>query len=366
MASTRRQLRNLLLEDIAAGSKNAMVGGPFGSNLVVAEFTGAGVPVIRGQNMGHGRWVSGEFVFVSEEKASSLSANIARPGDVIFTQRGTLGQVALVPPAPYERYIVSQSQMKLTADDSKADPMYIYYLFKSPALQSHIHRSAIRTGVPHTNLRLLRETPIALPSIEVQRQIAEELGLLDAKIELNLRMLVTLEATARAIFKSWFVDFDPVRESSMAGDIRQLFPERLVDSAIGRVPSGWQVAPLGLYIEVLRGLSYAGIGLATEGMPLHNLDSISEGGGYKESGIKYYVGEYRERHCVRAGDVIVANTEQGFDRLLIGYPAIVPRSFGQTGLYSHHLYRVRPVEDAPLTAPWLYLLLVGSRMHQQV
>lgn len=114
------------VEDIAASTKNALVGGPFGSNLVSADYVSSGIPVIRGQNMGQGRWVEGDFVFVSQQKAEQLSANIARPGDIIFTQRGTLGQVAIVPDYPFERYIVSQSQMKLTPDKSKADTMFLY------------------------------------------------------------------------------------------------------------------------------------------------------------------------------------------------------------------------------------------------
>lgn len=89
--------RTVKFEDLAAGSRNAIVGGPFGSNLVASDYTDSGVPVIRGQNMGDGRWVSGAFAFVSEEKAESLRANWARPGDLVFTQRGTLGQVALGP-----------------------------------------------------------------------------------------------------------------------------------------------------------------------------------------------------------------------------------------------------------------------------
>ncbi|MGJ5776172.1 hypothetical protein ACSBR4_32260, partial [Pseudomonas aeruginosa] len=84
------------LEDLAAPIKNAIVGGPFGSNLVSKDYAESGVPVIRGQNMGR-RWIAGPFAFVSPDKAESLSANKARPGDLVFTQRGTLGQVAIVP-----------------------------------------------------------------------------------------------------------------------------------------------------------------------------------------------------------------------------------------------------------------------------
>src|SRR5437867_2117838 len=117
--------------DIAAPIRNALVGGPFGSNLVQRDYAAKGVPVIRGQNMGLGRWVGGEFVFVSPEKAEQLSPNTARPGDLVFTQRGTIGQVAIVPAGPFERYIISQSQMKLTVDSTKADSTFLYYLFTS-------------------------------------------------------------------------------------------------------------------------------------------------------------------------------------------------------------------------------------------
>ena len=99
--------------DAAANIANAIVGGPFGSDLVSADYAASGVPVIRGQNMST-IVVSGDFVFVSASKAKALSANLACPGDLVFTQRGTLGQVSRVPDREFERYLVSQSQMKVS------------------------------------------------------------------------------------------------------------------------------------------------------------------------------------------------------------------------------------------------------------
>ena len=122
--------------------RNALVGGPFGSNLVTKDYVAMGIPVIRGKNMGE-RWISGEFVFVSNEKAKQLSPNTARPGDLIFTQRGTLGQIAIVPEKLYDAFIISQSQMKLTVDKEKADALFMYYVLKSPEQQDYILRNAI-------------------------------------------------------------------------------------------------------------------------------------------------------------------------------------------------------------------------------
>ena len=240
--------RDLLLEDLAAPVKNAIVGGPFGSNLVSKDYVAQGIPVIRGQNMS-GKWVSGDFVFVSPEKALQIQQNKARPGDVVFTQRGTLGQVSIVPALPYSEYVVSQSQMKITVDPSKADSQFIYYLFRSEEQLRYIFNSAIQTGVPHTNLGLLRKTPVTVPSLEIQKAIAGFLCALDDRITLLRETNTTLEAIAQALFKSWFVDFDPVRAKAeglepqaMDAPTAALFPDSFEESELGLVPKGWVTA----------------------------------------------------------------------------------------------------------------------------
>ena len=254
--------------DLAASTRNALVGGPFGSNLVSKDYVDHGVPVIRGQNMG-ARWVAGDFAYVSPEKARSLYANIARPGDVVFTQRGTLGQVALVPDDLFDIYVVSQSQMKLTVDPKKADSLFLYYLFGSPVQQEYIRQNAIQVGVPHTNLGILRDTPVCIPKeVDAQRSIARCLGTLDDKIELNCRMNETLEAMARAIFQSCFIDFDPVRakvsgESAdsicqrlgLTPELLALFPDSFEDSELGEIPKGWTVRGLDGVANYLNGLA---------------------------------------------------------------------------------------------------------------
>lgn len=251
--------KTVLLENLAAPARNSIVGGPFGSNLVSKDYVAAGVPVIRGQNMG-GRWVGGDFAFVSAEKAEILSPNKARPGDLVFTQRGTLGQVSIVPPAPFSEYIVSQSQMKVTVDPTKADVNFLYYVFCSQEQLDYIQNTAIQTGVPHTNLGILKKTPVQLPPLGTQRQIASLLGLLDDRITLLRETNATLEAIAQALFKSWFVDFDPVRAKQegrapegMSDTTAALFPDSFEASELGLVPKGWRVVRLDSFVELAYG-----------------------------------------------------------------------------------------------------------------
>ena len=242
---------------IAASSPNAVVGGPFGSNLVSRDYVPEGVPVIRGQNM-DARWVTGDFVFVTQEKADSLKANLAQPGDIVLTQRGTLGQVSIVP-SSFPRCLISQSQMKVSVDPEIGDPLFFYYVLSSPEQQDYVRQNAIQTGVPHTNLGILRSTPIPVPPLREQHAIANILGTLDDKIEANRRMNATLEALARALFKSWFVDFDPVRakmegrDTGLPRDIADVFPDRLVTSEQGEIPEGWEVSTIGQEVEVVGG-----------------------------------------------------------------------------------------------------------------
>ncbi len=225
---------------------------------------------------------------------------------------------------------------------------------------------------PYLSLTDQRRLKITLPSSDDQKVIALVLGTLDDKIGLNRRMNATLKTMARALFQSWFVDFDPVRaklqKRKLNGpylDTVEFFPAEFEDSSIGPVPKGWKVERFDAHFTADRGLSYTGEGLRDDGtgLPMHNLNSVYEGGGYKHEGIKYYAGEYQERHVLKPGDMIVTNTEQGFDHLLIGHAAIVPDCYGQKGLFSHHIYRVRHKPSSPFSPHYLVELFNNRRWH---
>ncbi len=316
--------------------------GPFGSALKVEDYRPTGVPLLRGVNVNRGRFHDDDFVFIDPEVATALHKYKAGPGDVILVHRGTLGKIGLIPRNPrFPSYIMGNSMLRIRCDAEKLLPEFLYYWLTSTEGQHFIFSRAVQVGVPAlpTPLRTLRELSLPIPSLEEQTQIVETLGTLDDKIELNRRMNATVEAMAQAVFKEWFVD---------------------------GAKEDWRPTTLGEHLEVVKGLSYKGSGLADAGIPMHNLNSIYEFGRYKYEGIKWYTGEFRERHNCKAGDVIVANTEQGFDHLLIGSAALVPKRFGDEGIFSHHIYRVRPLPTSYLTNHFIYLLLSHPFMREQV
>jgi type I restriction enzyme S subunit len=257
--------KSATLEDVAAQTERPFAMGPFGSNIRAENYRASGVPVIRGLNLsnpGGPRFIDSEFVFLSDEKANELASSFAFPGDLVFVAQGTVGKVGLIPlNGKYERYVLSQNLMKVSIAPELSDSMYLFYYFCSQVGQHEILSRVNPTGVPCISkpLTSLRSFEVSLPSISEQQAIACILGTLDDKIELNRRMNQTLEAMARAIFKSWFVDFDPVRAKVEGRDlglpkhIADLFLGSFADSELGQIPKGWEIGTLDDLLVLQRG-----------------------------------------------------------------------------------------------------------------
>ena len=238
--------------------------GPFGSAISSKHFVDSGVPVIRGSNLSQivsTRLDDSGLVFVSEEKAQEFGRSEARRGDLIFTCWGSIDQVGLIDSrAKYDHYIVSNKQMLLTPEESKADSLFLYYYFASPETRAQIINEGIGSSVPGFNLGQLRSFKVLLPPLAEQQAIAAVIGALDDKIELNRRMNAKLEEMARALFQSWFVDFDPVRAKldgrepvGLDPASAALFPESFDSSAVGQIPNGWSIKPVGEVVDCVGG-----------------------------------------------------------------------------------------------------------------
>jgi type I restriction enzyme S subunit len=256
------------------------------------------------------------FAFIDEDTHAALSRSQLQEGDVLFSMAGVyLGKTAVVPESILPAN-TNQAVGIIRLDLTKADPRFIHYALSSPECRSWVHRSVAQSAQPNFNLRDIGNLPIpALPLVE-QRAIAHILGTLDDKIELNRRMNETLEAMARALFKSWFVDFDPVRAKSEGRDPRlpqllaDLFPDSFEDSELGKIPKEWEVGCLGDFLgELVSGARPKG-GAVEEGVPSVGAENVIGLGKYAFSKEKYVPREFfeelkRKGSAVRGGDVLL-------------------------------------------------------------
>ncbi|KLU02280.1 Type I restriction-modification system, specificity subunit S [Rhodopirellula islandica] len=186
---------------------------------------------------------------IRPELSERVQTKLARPLDVAFISKGTVGRVGMLRPGQPEVVFSPQVCYWRSLDYNEINPRFLFYLMTSHEFQSELH--AVMThgsmAADYVSLADQRNFDLTFPPIETQNTIASILGALDDKIELNRRMNATLESLARAIFKSWFVDFDPVKinagqmpEDGHDPKVLDLFPSTFQDSDLGPIPEGWE------------------------------------------------------------------------------------------------------------------------------
>lgn len=218
--------------------------GPFGSDVKKEFYVDNGVPILNGSNLQGFKLQEDSFGYLTKEKADSLKKCNAHRGDIIVTHRGTLGQIVYVPVnSKYDRYVISQSQFRFRCKADLVNVQYLVYYFHTREGQYKILANASQVGVPAlaratSTFRLI---DIKLPPLDDQRRIASILSSLDRKIELNNKINADLEEMAQAIFKNWFVDFEPFKNG------------KFVDSELGKIPEGWKVGRLDEIADVVGG-----------------------------------------------------------------------------------------------------------------
>ncbi len=259
----------------------------------------------------------------------------------------------------------------LSGIEGKTDNLFIYYLARDPRLRAFaVHSMQGTTGRQRVAPDSIGLFELSLPPIEQQRRIAHILGSLDDKMELNRQMNETLEAMARAIFKSWFVDFDPVQAKTegrepvgMDAESAALFPSTFQDSSLGKMPEGWKIEQIGNLVEIVKGRSYKSSELTESDTALVTLKSILRGGGYRPDGLKSYTGRYKPEQVITPGELVVSYTDVTQEAEVIGKPALVQASSEyKTLVASLDLGIIRPLEST--VSVWFLYCLFRSHAFQ--
>jgi len=250
---------------------------------------GNGIPFLRPPDLKEGRVDFRNCDFINAQGFARVRKGIGKPGDVILTHRATVGRIAITgSDAPTVFVTNPGTTIWRSLDKDLLDQRYLYFYMSSRIFQDRLFSEVGHTSTfDYVSLTQQRTLPVVIPEIRLQRQIAHILGTLDDKIELNRKTNETLEAMAKALFKSWFVDFDPVRAKAegrptgLPAEISDLFPDSFEDSELGEIPSGWAVTTVGEVTDlVTKGTTPTSIGgaFSSEGIPFYKVESISDEG----------------------------------------------------------------------------------------
>ena len=282
------------LQEIALGEKGAIVSGPFGSNISAKYFVEQGVPVIRGNNLtkGQTKFIDEGFAYLTEAKAGEFRNCIAVANDLVFTAAGSIGQVGMIPPdSEYKRYVISNKQLRVRLDRSKADPNFVYAWLSSPLMVRYLESMNNGGAVPLLNLGIIRRIPVPLPPIETQSKIADILSAYDDLIENNRRRIALLEEAARLLYREWFVHFR--------------FPGHEHVKITDCLPEGWGWRTLGDIAETNKE-SYRAKELPDE-INYIDISSVAQGRVVSKTQLLVSEAPGRARRKIRDGDIIWSN-----------------------------------------------------------
>lgn len=322
------------VDDIKSPEPNSCRSGPFGSSISRKYFVEEGVPVIRGSNLRDDltRFVAEEFVFVSEERTrEKYGSCVVEAGDLVFTCWGTIGQVGIIPEdGPYDRYVVSNKQLKLRVDPERVEPLFLFYLLSSPDGVAYINSRAKGTAVPGINLGILKSIEVALPPLQVQRDVVHILSAYDDLIENNNRRMALLEESIHLLYREWFVYLR--------------FPGHERVEVVDGVPEGWTTLKLGTLAEI--NSETLSPKRAPNDIRYIAIKDVSTGQIDRYTDRPFAEAPSRARRVVRHGDIIWATVRPGnrayavimspVDNLIVstGFAVLRPNTVGTSFLYA--------------------------------
>lgn len=272
-----------------------------------------GVPLLRSQNVRPGRLDLANVRYVTQEFHQKSRKSQLESGDILFVRVGqNRGDCCVVPAGLRDLNCANI----VFARPRRSFSRFLGYYFQSPVGQQALQSISTGSAQGVLNTKSIASIEVPLPPIIEAEAIAHILGTLDDKIELNLRMNETLEAMARALFKSWFVDFDPVRAKAegrnpgLPKSLADLFPDSYGDSELGEIPKGWQVKALNNMLSELEtgGRPKGGVSGYAIGTPSVGAESIVGLGVFDYSKTKYVPDEFFKKMTkghIKSRDVLL-------------------------------------------------------------
>ena len=202
-----------------------------------AKDEGVGIPLVRTPNVGKGRLVLTNVHRVNSDvyKERTLRA-IPEEDDIIIAREAPVGNAAII--QKKQKVCLGQRVVLLKPNKALVDPNFLVYYLLSNEVQHHLKIHANGAVVAHLNVADIRNLSVCLPSLCEQKKIGKSLKIIDDKIELNRRINDNLEHQAQALFKSWFVDFEPFKG------------EKFMESQLGMIPKGWKVGTLSDLLDI--------------------------------------------------------------------------------------------------------------------
>ena len=301
-------------------------------------------PYIRVVDFSDGRISLSNLLYVPEEVFPSIKRYIVESGDLVISIVGTIGLVAIIPFELHEANL-TENAAKILFEEATIDPQFLSWYLKSSIGKHEIQRNTVGSTQPKLPLYGIKNIEVNYPPLPEQRAIAHILGSLDDKIELNRRTNETLEAMARAIFKSWFVDFDPVRAKAegrptgLPDDIAALFPDSFEDSELGEIPKGWEVRRLS---EISKKPQYGYNASANEevvGPKFLRIKDINKFDWIDWTTVPYCEIEERNtaKYSLQTGDIVIARMADPGHAALIEEPVYA--------VFASYLIRFRPLYE---------------------
>ncbi|PQA82078.1 restriction endonuclease subunit S [Limnohabitans sp. TS-CS-82] len=297
------------LGEICTEQGGAIQTGPFGSQLHTSDYKEIGIPVVMPTNIGDGGISEDGIARIDQSDVDRLSQHKLMLNDIVFSRRGDVTKNALIREHEVGWFCGTGCLKVRLGTERIANAKFISHCLRLPDTKDWLVRHAVGATMPNLNTGILSAVPINLPPISVQHEIAAMLGSMDDRITLLRETNTTLEAIAQALFKSWFVDFDPVH-AKMQGRAPEgmdeataaLFPDSFEESDLGPVPKGWGFNSLDSIATFLNGLALQKFPPNGENdLPVIKIAQLRKG---DTVGADLASGSIKNEYIVQNGDVL--------------------------------------------------------------